>query len=386
MRRVVVRGVLFVLLAVFPAIAFAADHGIAHNGAPVRVMTQNLYVGADILRILQAQTPEQIPFVVAAILQTVRDTDFRERAGRISAEIEHARPDVIGLQEAVLLTVISPTEPPAVEESDYLEILMDALKGRGLDYVLAGVVVNSDTQLPVATPDGLGLVRYVDRDAVLVRADVAVSDLVTGNYQAKLEFPIGDPPVATVEFLRGYVTLAARVGRQQFRFVTTHFELPGADLDPMMPFIQAQQAQELIGILSEESLPVVVTGDFNSSPDDPVVPPLIPPYWQFVDAGYADLWELGPGPASPGYTCCQAEDLLNPLSMLTQRIDHILVKNDPTETGVSLVGSVRIVDVGADPADRTASGLWPSDHAGVSAQVHVPALNGRPPAELRLRR
>jgi endonuclease/exonuclease/phosphatase family metal-dependent hydrolase len=365
-----------VSLLIIPLLAQAADRGQTRNARPIRVMTQNLYVGADIFRVLQAQTPEEIPFVVAGIWQTMQDTNFQERAARLAAQIDHERPDVIGLQEVAWLTRLSPGDPPQVDEIEYLTILLDALQARGLDYVVAGVVTNSDTELPIATPLGLGLARYIDRDAVLVHSSVDVVDVTASNYLAMLEVPLGDPPLAVVQFKRGYVTMRIRVAQRWFRLANTHLEPQGAELDPMIPFVQAAQAQELIGALAAESLPVIVIGDLNSSPLSSSTPPLVSPYWQFVGSGYTDAWELKPGPPDPGYTCCQAEDLLNPLSMLVERVDHIFVRNDLGLSDVSRVGPVRIDGVGDEPADMTPSGLWPSDHAGVAAQIHVPLRNG----------
>jgi endonuclease/exonuclease/phosphatase family metal-dependent hydrolase len=371
------RLALIVSLLVLPVIAQAADRVRTRNVRPIRVMTQNLYVGADIFRVLEAQAPEEVPFVVAGIWQTMEETNYPERAASIAAQIDHERPDVVGLQEVAWLTRLSPGEPPQLDEIEFLTILLDALQDRGLDYSVGGVVTNSDTQLPIATPTGLGLVRYIDRDVVLVRPTVEVSEVVAGNYLAMLEVPIGDPPVAVAQFKRGYVTMKLGFAGRSFRLANTHLEIQGASLDPMLPFIQAAQAQELIGILAAETLPVIVTGDMNSSPLDAPAPPLVPPYWQFLAAGYADMWELKPGPTEPGYTCCQAEDLLNPLSMLYERVDLILVRNDPASSGVTLVGPVRVDAVGDEPADLTPSGLWPSDHAGVAAQIHIPLPNGR---------
>ena len=238
-------------------------------------------------------------------------------------------------------------------------------------------MTNSDTELPIVTETGLGLARYIDRDVVLVRSNVEVTDVISGNYAAMLEVPIGDPPVAVVQFARGWVSMKLRLDRRWFRLVNTHLEVEGEQLDPMLPYIQAAQAQELIAILAEETLPVIVVGDMNSPPFDLPNPPLVPPYWQFLAAGYADVWDLNPGQPDPGYTCCQPEDLLNPLSMLYERVDLVFVRNDLFTPGFSLVGPVRAEAIGEEPADKTPSGLWPSDHAGVAARIHVPLPNGR---------
>lgn len=376
MRRTL-KLALIVSLLFLPLLALAADRGRTRNVRPIRVMTQNLYVGADIFHVLEAQTPEEVPFIVAGIWQTMEDTNFPERAASIAAQIGRERPDVVGLQEVAWLTRLSPGDPPQIDEIEFLTILLDALEDRGLDYVVGGVVMNSDTELPIVTETGLGLARYIDRDVLLVRSGIEVSDVTSGNYTAMLEVPIGDPPVAVVQFARGWVSMKLRFDRRWFRLVNTHLEVEGESIDPMLPYIQAAQAQELIGILAEETLPVIVVGDMNSSPQDLPAPPLVPPYWQFLASGYADVWDLKPGRTVSGYTCCQAEDLLNPLSMLYERVDLVFLRNDLFTPGVSLVGPVRVEAVGDEPADLTPSGLWPSDHAGVAARIHIPLPNGR---------
>ena len=97
----------------------------------------------------------------------------------------------------------------------------------------------------------------------------------------------------------------------------------------------------------------------------------------FLDYGpqQDDLW-AGPG---PGYTCCQAEDLTNPVSQLYERIDIVFTRNIALAAGRSIL-------IGDSPAERTPSGLWPSDHAGVVTRLepfatHLPTLISPPPVE-----
>jgi hypothetical protein len=63
-----------------------------------------------------------------------------------------------------------------------------------------------------------------------------------------------------------------------------------------------------------------------------------------------------------GFTCCQADDLRNASSALHERVDLAFLKGD---TLVPLTAAT----VGDALADRTASGLWPSDHAGLVARI-----------------
>ena len=90
--------------------------------------------------------------------------------------------------------------------------------------------------------------------------------------------------------------------------------------------------------------------------------PLDPTYTDFIAAGYSDVWsEIFPG--VPGLTCCQAQFVDNPISQLYQRIDVILTLGDVIAQNIALFG--------INQNDKTPDGLWPSDHAGVAAQILV---------------
>ena len=128
---------------------------------------------------------------------------------------------------------------------------------------------------------------------------------------------------------------------------------------------QAVQAFELVGVLNrlnEEypSMPIIVTGDFNSDPNDDHTVAFGTPYKQLTDAGYLDLWALRPG-SPKGFTCCQDDGLLNTESALYERVDLIFSSDEPKSVKVNVVGD--------NSSDMTPSGLWPSDHAGVAARM-----------------
>ncbi len=106
--------------------------------------------------------------------------------------------------------------------------------------------------------------------------------------------------------------------------------------------------------LQTTHLPVVITGDLNAPPNSST-------YNLFINADFKDVWnKVGEG---LGFTAEQNADLLNAVSLLNQRIDYILFKNgwEPIEAEL----------VGESQKDRTKTGLWPSDHAGVSASLHL---------------
>ena len=105
-------------------------------------------------------------------------------------------------------------------------------------------------------------------------------------------------------------------------------------------------------------------GDFNSAADRSVTAT----YGNLVGAGFADVWDRA-NPADPGYTCCHAEDLLNSEPDLDRRIDLIFIR--PVGTGNPVRRTVNAAVVGEEHADRTASGLWPAEHASVWAAFRL---------------
>ncbi len=360
--------------------ALAGEKGPGHRAGQVKAMTQNLYVGADLFRILEATTADEIPLKVAETLGVIQSTNFYERAEAIADEVAEKRPDMIGLQEVSLIRVQSPGDyfygnPQNAETVlyDYLQILMDALARHGLHYRVASVVDNADVEMPAfAGLDGRGNpqfddVRLSDRDVILARKNIRTDNPLSANYQVNLQIAVAG---VNIPFTRGYTMVDADVRGKRYRFVNTHLEVYG---EGAINAIQALQAQELIGILSSESLPVVLVGDFNSSPVDPVDPltGAVPPYAQLTWAGFLDAWVMD-GTTDPGFTCCQDEDLRNPASALSMRIDHILFRSDLNLLPVTPAFRVDAETVGDEEDDRTPSGLWPSDHAGVFARLTFP--------------
>jgi endonuclease/exonuclease/phosphatase family metal-dependent hydrolase len=385
---VVVALVLVLGLTLIPTVT---DAGL-RSAQPVRVMTQNLYVGSDIFKVMEANfsDPLGVPIAVAGIFQDVVNTSFPERAEAIADEIELYSPHLIGLQEVSWIRTQSPGDflignpTPATDTVyNYLEILLDALSDRGLDYEVAAVVEEADVELPMLvgfdanyTPL-LDDARLTDRDVILKRSDVTTSNVFTYNYENIMTYEAGG---VAVEFVRGFAAVDATVDGNTYRFVNTHLEVQGADISPEVPYIQALQAYELTEALKGETLPIILVGDFNSGRKDtsllPISDPpyfLRSPYWQIRLAGYADTWlrRLN-NRRDPGYTCCQDADLLNEESSLTERIDIVFVRNKLRFSRISRVGPVFSWVVGDEPEDKTLSGLWPSDHAGVVARLKIP--------------
>jgi endonuclease/exonuclease/phosphatase family metal-dependent hydrolase len=353
---------LFIILALFQQVLAESTN----RSVPiVKAMTQNVFIGADLDLIFEAP---DLQTGVALFLQAVQNTDFSERAEALADEIQRRRPDLIGLQEVALFALIAPEDPFfAIPYLDYKEILLKALSARNLHYEAA--VTANNTTVTFLFFDGSG-VQFTDRDVILVQKKVIVSDAEVATFSTLRAFP-QVPPFIGKFVTRGYAAINAIVRGKTYRFVNTHLENEGDD-----PNIQDDQAKELIGHLESERLPIILVGDFNSGPSiEQPIPRMDSPYDRLVEEGYIDAWAERKGPRAysgdPGFTCCQDKDLLNKVSELDKRIDLIWIRPAGLPLGVNEVLARTTVE-GDNPREKTPSGLWPSDHAGVAAKMNVP--------------
>jgi len=307
---------------------------------PITVATQNLYIGANLQPIFQAQTlPEAIAAVAKAIID-VNLNNFQARATAVAAEIKNSgAPLLIGLQEAAKINVIGSIGNLSL---DYTSILLDALAKQGLHYGVAG---SNSYPTPVNFFGITGSV--VDQDVVLDRTDVpgfsTTSTAVT--YQAALSGPIPSLPGQTLTIHRGYVDVDATLNGTQFQFIDTHLE---SDSEA----IRLLQAAQLANAVDQDTIPTIVVGDFNANPGSPT-------YNIILQAGFTDV------PAVLGVTgptCCQAPDLDNPTSLLGNRFDYIFGKN---------LDSLIFADLINDTPFEQVRPRWASDHAGVVATVTI---------------
>jgi len=382
---------LILILAVVAGLIFPISPAIAKKGGnhktQVKVMTRNLYLGADIFRVVEAaqDDPSSIPSVVAAVFETVQDTNFYDRAEAIADEVLRTKPHVIGIQEASTYYIQTPgdfLEGNPVQANtvfiDFYTVLNEALEARGL-YYDSYLVKNADIELPMLDPGAghpyyMSDVRLVDHDIILVKKHLKSRKVAAGNYGTQLELDIGGIPAA---FSRGYLVVDVKIKGNEYRFVNTHLEVRS---ESDSPFRLAQSAQMLellttIGGLSVDGPPqVILVGDFNSSPED--IPgeaidpsdgqlkPYVPPYMLATDYfGYLDSWLLQKR-YDDGYTSGFDEFVSDPTAELTTRIDHIFLGPNGYR-----IEKVKSIVVGDDIKDMTPNGLWPSDHAGVVAKI-----------------
>jgi len=385
----------------------------------VKVMTRNLYLGADILAIADAAGPEEALLASNRTWAGVQSTRFPARAAVIAGEVREEMPDVLALQEvttwrlgppASCLTG-APVTPAATDVAqDFLAILQGALAREGLHYDVAAQVTSMDVELCIGDPGDpatLSDLRYTDREVILVRKGVHWRDPTLPAAQPLPGFvpaPVGPAPgdrngglfaaalatgePATAFFTvggsqepvfswRGWTAVEVEKGGSWVRIFETHAEdtFPSlADLGMPPWYFQALQDAQLVAIVDAvyldpgTTLPTIVLGDFNAyvEPADPS-----PVTYAFLTGGpfpldpaldgispLRDAWTaLHPG--DWGFTWGFDETLRG--GKLSSRLDLVLATPELRPRAIERTG-VR---------DRARTGLHPSDHAGLVATFQL---------------
>ena len=376
---VIALAVVFSLFLV-PGVA-SAKHG--GHGKEVRVMTRNLYLGADLTPAIGAKSLGELVAANGKILREVSANDFPTRAEGLADEILAERPDLVGLQEVALWRTAPPSLAPlqtgpsaTTVRYDFLQELLDELnagKGKGgkgkPQYEVVVVQQEFDFEAPAdengkagdgnaaqGIPDAEINGRLTMRDVILARrgAGVQTWNEQGGNFEHLLTVEIlgAKLPVA-----RGWTATDAKVrGSHPFRFVNTH-------LEAFHPGVRAEQAAELVaaGGPATSELPVVLLGDLNSD-DDTVAGADRLAYEVLLGAGMVERSTNDP------LSCCLDSSLLAEkaaqeagagLADFDHQVDHVMTR-DPQE--VTLRSSTV---TGLEPVN----GFWSSDHAGITSAL-----------------
>ena len=319
-------------LALIPAAAQAKSH------ADVTVMSRNLYLGADIIQLATATDEASMEQKVQQLYGTVQQTNFPVRAKRIAQEIKKTKPDAIAIQE------VARYYQDGKIAHDWMKLLQGQLKKAGQHYRQ----VSREDEIDVSARSAAGYnLRLVLGNAVLVRTGkhTRIKHIrdVHGVFKAQISVPLASGTIVNLK--RGYAGMDGRIAGKKFRFLAPHAEAYSAD-------VAGQQFAELLaGPAKSKKLPTIIAGDFNSDPADASAEG----YNNVIAAGFKDTGKRAA-------TCCQDENLLNPVSKLNQWIDHIVVRPRAKVLWSKIVGNTA--------SDRI-SGLWPSDHAGVVAKLRL---------------
>ncbi len=346
-------------------------------GQVARVMTRNLYLGADLAPAIGA--PDLPSFVegTGAVLRQVNATNFPVRAKGLAAEILSMQPDLVGLQEVALWRTAPPSLAPllgappgaATVRYDFLQLLLDQLNAGEERYRPVVVQEEFDFEAP-ANENGIAgdgpppivnaelNARLTMRDVILERVDSGTHTWApqAAHFQHLLALPVLGKPLPVT---RGWTAVDARVrGGAAFHFVNTHLE----SFDPRVvhPSLRAMQAAELVapsGPAATGALPVVLVGDFNSD-DDTVVPDDQQAYRVLLAAGLVERSTNDP------LGCCieSSYDLTTGTAAeFDHQVDHIMTNAPDT---VQLVSS-------AVTGRTMVNGYWDSDHAGLFSALRI---------------
>ena len=372
-----------VLLAADPASAGPARGG--KSGGHISVMTQNVYIGTDILALAESTTVCGLLRAAGDALDQVEANDFSQRAVALADLVLAKSPDVLALQEAV---TVSYADFFGIEYQfdDYLTALVEALDGH---YYLvekrssaelevpANRVGSCDEDNPLSSVDARATV--VDQDAFLCRVGLECEPGGAENFSfnTQVATPAGD-----VVIERGWVGIVARVKGQDYQLFNTHLEVNSNEALRTVQYLQSLELADVLNSFKTAGMPQIVLGDFNSEEGSgqPVCAELDfcqTSYQVLQGLGFLDTWTLRGGTPQTGHTCCQDADLQNEDSALTARIDQVWIRGPGGHQGGALARGVQAEVLGTEPFDRSEPDeLWPSDHAAVITRMWVSPYTG----------
>ena len=176
----------------------------------VKVMDQNMYLGADLSPLFGEElNPEEIEIVAGEIIAEIIASNYPARAEAFAKMIKTLRPDVVCFQEAWIFEF-----KPLGINWDFKELILDAL---GDEY--KEVVTNEELlDLNLQT---FG-VRIKDQDVIIAKKYVAiVGEPETTIFDAQLTLPTA---IGTVKVTRGLSTARLRIRGAEYLIGNTHLE------------------------------------------------------------------------------------------------------------------------------------------------------------------
>jgi endonuclease/exonuclease/phosphatase family metal-dependent hydrolase len=378
---VLLGAALLALALIVAGHATAKPKAAAPKPTDVKVMTRNIYLGADLTPAIEAKGVGAFTEATGEILRQVTANDFPVRAKGLAKEILEKEPDLVGLQEVAewrtgppgLESLLSGTPPKATTvRYDYLtELLKQLNKGKNR-YRAAVVNPEFDFEAPAdengVAGDGPNNVipnaeinaRLTMRDVILAKVgdEVKTSKPTKGHFKSLFSEEISG---AKVIVTRGWAAVDATVnGSTPFHFVDTHLE--SFDPQTVVPSIRAQQATELVAPSGPATnpLPVILVGDMNSDTKTAVQPGDGQAYEALVKGGMRERSTYEP------LGCCLDTALLPvadgaAASQFDHKVDHIMTR-DPKQ--IKLVKS-------SVTGRKPANGFWDSDHAGLFSELKI---------------
>lgn len=362
----------------------AAASTSTDDGVPVEVQTYNLDFGGD-LSVLFAGG-DLITATSTVWAETIA-SDIPARAAAVAKVIAARQPDVVGLNEVSVwaeapaaLTAEGMPYPTGgfTVRFDALHSLLASLRALGTPYrvVVTGQTFGTATPLPALEGGQLKLISFTDYNVLLVRQKslrqgMSYTGTAATLYGPKLEVTVAGQ---TIYVTRGWVQADVTLKGRTFRVANTHLEAWGLP-DTLKDQVRNPQAMELAYNLAASPYPVVLLGDMNSRPTmcaeyrpgspEYALDQNVVAYGILQSAGLTEVWPVThpANPCGPAGWTSGSRALDGLASAQTHRIDDVFFSD-----GITALQAV--VD-GDDLADRTRSGLWPSDHSTTWAKLLV---------------
>jgi len=333
-----------------------------------RVYTQNVYLGGDTGPLFTLDFTN-FPAVIGAANVFWADVQSSDAASRTAAfvdEIERHAPHVVALQEVLRFVLLDGSFQPT-GGIDFLTLIEDEISRRGLPYETAVVQEGTTSTLPLAVDPSTGGIgqwlNFTDRVVILRHTGTDVVDSAQGLYAASL-------PLGPIELVRAWARLTVNHDGTPHHFVATHLETQAIG-----PIHDAQGAELQNSIVAGLDGVTIIAGDLNSDASaEAGAPSWTPTYGNLISGGFADIWTTAAGTRrETGVTCCHDPALEGP-NELHQRIDFVLVRSsdDGQDENELRRRFFQTQVVGDTERDRTDSGLWPSDHAGLVGTIMQP--------------
>jgi endonuclease/exonuclease/phosphatase family metal-dependent hydrolase len=378
------RTVLALLAFALAAMAFAGGAQAKGKAAQVKIMTRNLYLGADLGPAIASTSTESFIEANGLILRQVDATNFPVRAKGLAKEILSVEPDLVGMQEVALWRSAPPSLGPVFSgipeattvKYDFLALLLAQLNKHGRHYRAVVVQNEFDFEAPAdangvpgdGPGGGQGVLanaevngRLTMRDVILARtgAGVITKRPESDVYERLLTVKVAGAKEVTIN--RGWASVVANVRGSRFRFIDTHLE--SFDSREVVPSIRAQQAEELVGgpavDVPASKLPVILVGDLNSDVKTETAPGDGQAYRVITKAGFRERSTYKP------LNCCIEESNFDLTGGSTaefdHKVDHIMT-NAPKQ--------VKLVKSGVT-GRKQQNGYWDSDHAGLFSVLDI---------------
>jgi endonuclease/exonuclease/phosphatase family metal-dependent hydrolase len=353
------------------------------SGTKVKVMTRNIYLGADLGPAIQSTSTEGFIEANGGILRQVDATNFPVRAKGLAKEIIDQEPDLVGMQEVALWRSAPPSLGPVFSKKpeattvkyDFLALLLAQLNKGKKRYRAVVVQPEFDFEAPAdangvpgdGPGGGKGVLanaevngRLTMRDVILARvgAGVTISSPESDAYANLLVVKVAGS--TEVPVTRGWTSVVAKVrGSKPFRFVNTHLE--SFDDRNVVPSVRAQQAAELVapGGPVSGKMPVILLGDLNSDVRTETAPGDGQAYRVLLAAGLRERSTYKP------LNCCIDEGNFSLTTGSAAEFDH---KVDHIMT--TAPKKVKLLASGVT-GRKMSHGYWDSDHAGLFSTLNI---------------